>query len=306
MSDTVEDLFPGFEASWIDGPNGRWFARTGGPADAKPLLLLHGFPQCHAMWHRLAPALANRRRVICLDLKGYGWSEAPAGEPDHSTYSKRRLGREIVALMERLGHAHFAIAGHDRGARVGYRLALDQPSRVERLAVLDIVPTSIQWERIEADPAINPHWRFLSQPAPEPERTIGRDPDAYFEELMRGWTKDGDLDAFAGGALDLYRQSWAVPERIHAMCEDYRAGGAAGPDRAADVADLAAGRTLEVPILVLSSRDFLDKGKPEAALEAWRRTFAPKAEGASLAGGHFLAEENPTETLRALESFVPA
>lgn len=304
MSDDVEDLFPGFETLWIEGPDGRWFARAGGPSDLKPLLLLHGFPQSHAMWHRVAPALARHRRVICLDLKGYGWSEAPRDVPGQSDYEKRILAREIVGLMERLGHGHFAIAGHDRGARIGYRLALDQPSRVEKLAMLDIVPTCIQWERIEAEPSNYPHWRFLSRPAPEPEKTIAENPNGYFEGLMRDWTAGGDLGVFAPAALDLYRQSWNVPERIHAMCEDYRAGGADGPDRAADIADLQAGRTLQVPALILSSRDYLDKGRSESALDVWRRSFAPKAIGASIPGGHFLAEENPQDTLAALEQFL--
>lgn len=301
--DVAPELFPGFEAKWIDGPSGRWFARIGGPEDAPPVLLLHGFPQTHAMWHRIAPELADGARVICLDLKGYGWSDAPKGEPDHSTYAKRTLGREIVAVMERIGHVRFGLAGHDRGARIGYRLALDAPERIDRLALLDIVSTCVQWERIEASPEMNPHWPFLAKPAPEPEREIGRDPDAYYEGLLREWTGGHVLSVFDADALDLYRKSWNVPGRIHAMCEDYRAGGADGPDRAADLADLAAGHTLQVPTLVLASRDYLDKGKPERAIDAWKRTFGPKAEGVSIASGHFLAEEQPEATLAALRRF---
>lgn len=304
MSDGVEDLFSDFENLWITGPNGRWFARAGGKPDRKPLLLLHGFPQSHVMWHRLAPALARRRRVICLDIKGYGWSEVPWDRPEQSHYEKRVIAGEIVAVMERLGHVHFALAGHDRGARIGYRLALDQPSRVEKLALLDIVPTCSQWARIEADPNSYPHWRFLSRPPPGPEEAIARDPNGYFEGLMRDWTAAGNLSVFAETALHFYRQSWNVPERIHAMCEDYRAGGADGPDREADIADLQAGRTLQVPTLVLSSRDFLDKGRSERALDVWRHSFAPKAIGASIPGGHFLAEENPRETMQVLEAFL--
>lgn len=233
------DLFPDFAARWIDIPAGRFFARVGGPEEGSPVLLLHGFPQSHACWHRIAPALAERHRVVCLDLKGYGWSDAPAGTANHSTYAKRTLGREIVDLMERIGHVRFALAGHDRGARAGYRLALDEPGRVERLALLDIVPTAIQWERIAAKPGANPHWPFLAKPAPEPEDAIAREPDAYFEGLLQDWTGTHDLSAFAPAALEVYRQSWNVPERIHAMCEDYRAGGPDGPNRAADRADLA-------------------------------------------------------------------
>ncbi|ACA20338.1 alpha/beta hydrolase fold [Methylobacterium sp. 4-46] len=296
------DLFPGFDSHWIDLPDGRFFARAGGPAEGPPVLLLHGFPQTHACWHRVAPALARRHRVICLDLKGYGWSAAPKGDPAHEAYSKRRMGEEAVAVMERLGHARFALVGHDRGGRVGYRLALDHPGRVARLALLDILPTLVQWRRIEADPALYPHWRFLAEPAPGPETRIGRGPDAYYEGLLRGWTGDGTLDAFAPGALALYRQSWSVPERIHAMCEDYRAG--AGPDRAADEADLAAGRTLACPTLILPGTGFVGRGGLDPVLGAWRETFAPAAAGAAIASGHFVAEENPEETLRALVPFL--
>jgi len=298
------DLFPGFGSLWIDGPAGRWFARAGGPENAPPLLLLHGFPQTHALWHRLAPELARDHRVICLDLKGYGWSDAPRGDPGHGAYAKRTLGREIVAVMERIGHARFALAGHDRGARVGYRLALDEPGRVARLALLDVVPTSVQWERIEAKPGANPHWPFLAEPTPGPEREIGRGPDAYYEGLLREWSATKDLSPFDPAALALYRQSWNVPERIHAMCEDYRAGGPDGPDRAEDLADIAAGRTLPMPVLILASRDYLDEDKPETALAAWRRTLAPRAEGVSIPGGHFIAEESPQETLAALQAFL--
>ena len=298
-----DDLFPGFDPLWIEGPAGRWFARAGGPEAAPPLLLLHGFPQSHAMWHRLAPALARTHRVIALDLKGYGWSAAPDSQ-DGAAYAKARVAAEIVAVMERLGHVHFRLAGHDRGARVAYRLALDAPGRVERLALLDIVPTLVQWERIEAHPGMNAHWPSQARPAPEPEREIGRDPDGYFEDLLRRWSAAGDLSAFDPRALARYREAWNVPERIHAMCEDYRAGGSDGPDRAADRADLAAGRTLPMPVLVLASRHYLDKGKPETAIEAWRRTFAPRAEGVSIDSGHFMAEEAPQATLAALEAFL--
>ena len=256
------------------------------------------------MWHRLAPDLARDHRVICLDLPGYGWSAVPADDAGPDAYAKRRIGREIVALMERIGHGRFALAGHDRGGRVAYRLALDAPARVSKLALLDIVPTSVQWDRIEAAPGMNPHWPFLAEPAPHPETVIGRDPDAYFESLLAGWTAAKNLSAFDPRALKAYAQAWSVPERIHAMCEDYRAGGAAGPDREADRADIAAGRTLAMPVLVLASRRYLDHGKPEAALAAWRRTLAPRADGAEIESGHFLAEENPDATLSALRPFL--
>jgi haloacetate dehalogenase len=296
------DLFPGFAAPWIDIPAGRFFARIGGPEDAPPVLLLHGFPQTHACWHRIAPALAGTHRVICLDLKGYGWSAAPEGDPRHEAYAKRTLGRDIVAIMEHLGHVHFALVGHDRGARVGYRLALDEPGRIERLALLDILPTLVQWERIEASDKPS-HWNDLARPAPKPENEIGQDPDAYFEGLLRDWSGAKSLDAFAPAALALYRQGWGVPERIHAFCEDYRAG--ATRDREADLADLAAQRTIACPTLILAGDGYLDR-RAEAPLTAWQRTFAPNATAVDLASGHFLAEENPAGTLEALRAFLAA
>ncbi|MEH3146563.1 MAG: alpha/beta hydrolase [Methylobacterium frigidaeris] len=298
------DLFPGFSAHWIDLPDGRFFARAGGPEDAPPVLLLHGFPQSHACWHRIAPALAETHRVVCLDLKGYGWSAAPAGDAAHHDYSKRRMGEDVVTVMETLGHAHFALVGHDRGARVGYRLALDAPGRISRLALLDILPTVTQWRRMETEPALYPHWRFLAGPALEPEREIGRDPVGWYEEQVRGWTGDGSLDAFSPAALDLYRQAWGVPERIHAGCEDYRAG--AGPDREADEEDLAAGNRITCPVLVLVADRFVGRNGFDPALRAWTDTFAPQATGAAIASGHFLPEENPAATLAALQRFLSA
>ncbi|MHC2017517.1 alpha/beta fold hydrolase [Methylobacterium sp. CM6247] len=295
------DLFPGFSADWIDIQEGRFFARSGGREDAPPVILLHGFPQTHACWHRIAPALAETHRVVCLDQKGYGWSEAPKGDAHHEAYSKRRMGRDVVAIMERLGHVRFALVGHDRGARVGYRLALDEPGRIERLALLDILPTLVQWERIEADPDVSSHWASLARPAPGPEEEIGRDPVAYFEGLLRQWSNARSLDPFAPEALSLYRENWNVPERIHAFCEDYRAG--ATRDREADLDDLAAGKTLSCPTLILTGDGYLDHSH-ETPLAAWQRTFAPKAEAVDITSGHFLAEENAPETLEALRAFL--
>ncbi len=297
------DLFPGFTSHWIDLPDGRFFARAGGPEDAPPLVLLHGFPQTHACWHRIAPALARTHRVICLDLKGYGWSAAPKGDPAHRDYSKRQMGREVVAVMERLGHVRFGLVGHDRGARVGYRLALDEPGRIDRLALLDIVPTVSQWQTMEREPDAYPHWRFLAQPAPIPEQEIGKNPIPYYEDLLRLWTGSGTLDPFSPGALDLYRQSWNVPERIHASCEDYRAG--AGPDRAADEADLAEGRRLAGPVLVLVADRFVGRNGLDPVRQAWTGTFAPENTTFEMVpSGHFVAEENPGATLPILERFL--
>src|SRR5829696_2861831 len=218
----TDDLFPGFASHWIDGEAGRVFARSGG--SGPPLVLLHGFPETHASFHRIAPALARTHTVVCPDLRGYGWSSAPKGDPVHETYSKRAMGRDVIRVMEKLGHVRFALAGHDRGARVAYRLALDEPGRVERLALLDIVPTFANWQRIREGQADAPHWDYLARPFPQPETEIGRDPLAYFDGLLAKWSKDGTLEAFDPRALAAYRQSCNEPSRIHAFCEDYRAG----------------------------------------------------------------------------------
>src|SRR5215212_6766150 len=298
----VDDLFPGFESHWIDTEAGRIFARSKG--DGPPLVLLHGFPQTHAMWHLIAPALAETHRVVCMDLRGYGWSSAPRSDPAHETYSKRAMGRDVIAVMEALGHVRFGIVGHDRGARVGYRLALDHPGRVERLALLDILPTSYVWQQIRAGAIPAAHWGFLSQPARIPEDEIGRDPLPYFEGLMRKWSGRDSLDVFDPRALHAYRQSCNEPTRIHAFCEDYRAGAAVDP--AQDEADLAAGKRLQCPTLVIWGEFYLTRsaGSEETPLDVWRRTFAPQATGTGVVSGHFVAEENPQATLAALQPFL--
>jgi haloacetate dehalogenase len=297
----IDDLFPGFASHWIDTEAGRIFARAKG--DGPPVVLLHGFPQTHVMWHRIAPALAETHSVVCMDLRGYGWSAVPRSDPAHETYSKRAMGRDVVAVMEALGHVRFAVVGHDRGARVGYRLAFDQPGRVERLALLDILPTFAQWERIRAGLTKAPHWEFLARPYPEPETEIGRDPIPYFDGLLAGWTASGTLDAFDPRALAAYRAGSNEPNRIHAFCEDYRAG--ATVDVAADEADLSAGRTIDCPTLVLTGDAYLTRGgAKETTLDVWRRTFAPEATGKTVHSGHFVAEEDPEGTLAVLRSFL--
>jgi haloacetate dehalogenase len=301
----TDDLFPGFASHWIDGEAGRVFARSGG--SGPPLVLLHGFPQTHACFHRIAPALARTHTVVCPDLRGYGWSSAPKGDPVHETYSKRAMGRDVIRVMEKLGHVRFALAGHDRGARVAYRLALDEPGRVERLALLDIVPTFANWQRIREGQADAPHWDYLARPFPQPETEIGRDPLAYFDGLLAKWSKDGTLEAFDPRALAAYRQSCNEPSRIHAFCEDYRAG--ATVDLRQDEADLAAGRTITCPVLVVVAQFYLTRGArgdAEAPLAVWRRSFAPQAVGAEVDSGHFVAEEAPEATLAALQAFLGA
>jgi haloacetate dehalogenase len=294
----ASSLFPGFSAKWLDGEEGRIFARVGG--EGPPIVLLHGFPQTHAMWARVAVQLAKTHSVVCLDMRGYGWSSAPASK-DGERYAKRAMGQDVVAAMDQLGHVRFACAGHDRGGRVAYRLGLDHPGRLTKLALLDILPTFFVWERMEAGQAPGAHWAFLAGRNPAPETEIGKDPTAYFEGLMAKWTKDGALDAFAPAALASYRASFNDPSRIHAMCEDYRAG--ATIDRAADMADLEAGRTLACPTLLIWG-DFYLTGKDVDPLAVWRGSFAPHAEGVQVNGGHFVAEEDPAGTLAALQEFL--
>ncbi len=299
MSEDLADLFPGFQSTNVPTDAGRIFTRSGG--SGPPLALLHGFPETMAMWHRLAPALSAAFSVVLIDLRGYGWSSAP-GSHGGANYTKRRMGDDVIAVMERFGHTRFALAGHDRGARVGYRLALDHPGRLSALALLDIIPTVEVWRQMEAGSPQAPHWRMLAEAEPKPETEIGKDPDAYFEGLMRKWSGDPNLAAFDPRALAHYRAAWGDPSRIHAMCEDYRAG--ATLDRAADEADLGAGKTIACPVHVLASAGYLQAQGGETAVNTWRRTFAPQATGTTIETGHFVAEEAPGEAEAALLPFL--
>lgn len=298
---STADLFPGFASHWIDTSIGRIFARSGG--SGPPLLLIHGFPQTHVEWHRIAPDLARHFTLVLPDLPGYGWSVAPRGGPDHFPYAKRDMANVLIEAMEALGHARFMVCGHDRGARVAYRMALDHPGRPERVALLDIVPTYVMWERIRAAPSPRTeHWLFLAGPEGEPEREIGRNPTAYLDAKLALWTGDGTLSAYDPRALRHYRDFFNDPSRIHATCEDYRAG--ATVDLAADEADLAAGRTIAVPVhTVWGSAGIPSAGS--SPLEAWRR-LAPGATGEAVASGHFIPEENPQGCLAALLPFLSA
>ncbi|WP_043540011.1 alpha/beta hydrolase [Salinarimonas rosea] len=298
----MSDLFPGFTSHWLDTEIGRAFVRKGG--DGPPVLLLHGFPQTHVMWHRIAADLARTHTVVLMDLRGYGWSSAPAGDARHETYSKAAMGRDAVRVMSDFGFARFALVGHDRGARVGYRLALDHPGRLSHLGMLDILPTFHVWREIDAGRFPAAHWEFLARPAPEPEEAIGKNPAAFFDKLMAGWTREGSLAPFDARALDAYRKGANEPSRIHAMCEDYRAG--ASLDRAADEADLAAGRTILCPVALAWGTFFLtgrDEGGP-TPLDVWRASFAPHAGGRQVEAGHFVAEEDPAGTLAVIRDLL--
>lgn len=273
----------------------------GGASD--PLILLHGYPQNHMAWANVAPELARDFRVIVPDLRGYGDSDAPADDAAHEVYSKRRMARDIVGLMDALGLPRAAVLGHDRGARVAYRLALDHRERVTRLGIIEVVPTGDFWANWHADLALKAyHWTFLAQPAPLPERMIGADPVAYVDWTLESWTLSQSLAVFPPAALQSYRAQARDPARIAAMCADYRAG--ASTDRALDLADRAAGRTIAAPLRFLYAEGgFPTRTGDPAAL--WR-TWAPQVTTAACRAGHFTMEENPQAVLDTFAAYFRA
>ena len=292
-----DDLFPGFKTRRLAGEGADLFCRIGG--EGQPLVLLHGYPQTHAAWHRVASSLVKHFTCIVPDLRGYGESSVPVPAGTHETYSKQAMARDVVAIMAGLGYPRFSILGHDRGARVAYRLALDLPGHVERVGILEVVPTAEMWNRFDAEMAMSAyHWTFLAQPHPLPERLIAADPVAYLEWTLASWSEKGSLEAFAPAALDSYRRAYAQPDRVRAFCEDYRAG--AGIDRELDDADFKAGRKIEAPLhFVWSSHGFPARtGDPMGLWHAWARTVT----GDEVAAGHFVPEENPEGVLSA---FIP-
>lgn len=295
----ASDLFPGFDSHYVDTKAGRIFLRQGGKGS--PLLLLHGFPQSHVMWHKVAPKLAEQHTLVIPDLPGYGWSAAPVEGADHAPYSKRAMAAAMVEVMEHLGFAHFSLMGHDRGARAGYRLGLDHPGRLDALVVLDIVPTYVMWHKMDRARALQVyHWSMLAQPKPLPEKLIGAHPAWFLDWTMASWTAAKDLSAFDPRAMVQYRAAISSPDRLHAMCEDYRAG--ATIDLAHDEADLAAARTLSCPVFVLwGSAGIPSRGV--SPLEAWT-AFAPKLDGTGVEAGHFVCEEAPEAMLQAVMPFL--
>lgn len=300
VSDLPENagLFPqAFESFEFHGDRGRICGRMGGSGPA--LLLLHGYPQTHVMWHPIAEALAAHFSVILPDLPGYGASDLPEGSA--AVMSKRLIARDMCNLMADLGHGSFSVCGHDRGGRVAYRMALDHPDRVQRLAVLDILPTHDYWQRMDRTFALKVyHWAFLAQPYPLPERLISADPAFYLDHTMASWTARRDLSAFAPAALAAYRQAFGSEDRVHGACQDYRAG--ATTDFEDDAADLAAGRQITAPTLALWGGHGIAPGAG-TPLDVWRR-WSTDVRGAAIDGGHFLVEENPAATLSVLLPFL--
>ena len=295
-------MFEGFERVRVDTGAGTINAATINAAHAgsgPPVLLLHGFPQTSAMWHRLAPVLAERHTVVVADLRGYGDSSRPEPGADHAGYSFRAMAADQVALMRRLGHDRFAVVGHDRGARVAHRMALDHPDAITRIALLDILPTLHVYEHVDrALATAYYHWFFFIQPFDVPERLIAGDPLPYLHTLLGGWG-GGGLATFAPEALAEYERGFADPAARHAMMEDYRAG--ASIDLEHDRADLH--RRVEVPALVLwGGRSVVGAGTADP-LTVWRERAADVS-GACVDAGHFLVEERPEETLVALAGFL--
>lgn len=293
-----DDLFPGFQSHSVAVESGNIFARSGGRGP--PLLLLHGYPQTHVEWHKIAGRLAERFTLVLMDLRGYGASFIPRSE-DGDGMSKRAMGRDAVAVMEHLGYRKFRLAGHDRGGRAAYRLAYDQPERLERVATIDIVPTASMFRDMgKPKSALKKyHWLFLAQPAPFPERMIEASGQYFLEHTLASWTAGNDLSAFDPRALASYRAAFKEPDRIHATCEDYRAG--AGVDRQQDEEDLKAGRKIAVPMLALWG----DSGIPASGispLDVWR-DYARDVQGVPVPSGHFVPEENPKACADALIAF---
>lgn len=290
-------MFQGFSSARVDLDEVSLHVRRGG--QGVPLILLHGFPQNHRAWGPVAQGFARHFDVIVPDLRGYGASDAPADDAGHTVYSKRRMARDIVALMDHHGLEKAHVLGHDRGARVAYRLALDHPGRVDRLGVIEILPTADYWRAMDAGLAMAIwHWPFLAQPAPLPETLIGARPGWFIETLMTSWTRAKSLAGFDPQALDSYRAQAADPAHLAAMCADYRAG--ASTDRDHDEADRAAGRRLSAPLHVLWARGGFPAraGTPRAAWSAW----AEQVTDSPCDSGHFVMEEAPAAVL---DAFLP-
>lgn len=286
-------MFEGFEKTNMDVGDAKINVRLGG--EGPPLLLLHGFPQTHVHWHAVAPLLKPHFTLIIPDFRGYGESTGPAPDPEHENYSKRTMGRDMTTLMTRLGHERFSVAGHDRGARVAYRLALDHPERISHLASLDTVPTLDVWHAMDMEVALDAfHWLFLAQPSPIPERLIGNDPDFFLIHLLNRWA--GRANALNPEAVAQYAQHFRKPSVLQAMAEDYRAG--ATVDLLHDRKDREAGKMITCPVLVPWGRRYTT-GSP---VETWK-TWADDVNELCMDCGHFIAEEEPEDCAAALREF---
>ena len=294
MSD-LADLFPGYASHWIDTSAGKMFARAGGKGP--PLLALHGYPETHVMWHRVAPALAEHFTVVLVDLPGYGWSAVPEADKEHAPYTKRAMAAAMVDIMEALGHVRFNLAGHDRGGRVSYRLALDHPGRVEKLAVLDIIPTWNMWTAMDARLSMRLALAVSRPALPAAGTTAAQLRQRIFRSAHRS------VETRQGHGIRRPRHralsaSFTDPLRIHAGCEDYRAG--QSTDFQHDEGDRKAGKKITCPMLAVWGATGLPS--QNSPLEVWRE-WATDVRGFPIESGHFLCEENPEATSKALLDF---
>jgi haloacetate dehalogenase len=296
MAGMMED----FATTEIDTGETTIFLRRRG--SGQPVLLLHGFPETHLMWRGVAPLLARNFTVVCADLRGYGQSGCPASTDDHLPYAKRAMARDMATVMEQMGFPRFSVAGHDRGGRVAYRMALDHPDRIERLAVLDILPVDMVWERADTRFALGYWpWSLLAQPEPLPERILAAAADALIDSALGGWGSSADI--FSAEVRTAYVESLRDPAHAHAICEEYRA--AATIDREHDKADRQNGRHIACPVLALWGAGgpidtwYTKEGGP---LSLWRE-WADDVQGHAIEGGHFFPEEIPGQTAEALSGF---
>ena len=292
MSMGARDLFPGFTAHRIGTSETEIACVVGG--NGPPVLMLHGYPQTHAMWHRVAPALAHDHTVVCADLRGYGDSGKPASDATQAAYSKRAMARDMVELMRDLGHPRFRLVGHDRGGRVAHRLCLDHPDAVAQVVMLDISPTRTMYAHTDrAFATAYYHWFFLIQPYDLPERLIGADPVYYLRRKLGGWGTG--LTHFDPRALAEYERCFADPATIHATCEDYRAAASIDLEHDTD------GRRIACPLLVLwGERGIVHRFFHP--LDDWGAN-ADDVRGRAMPAGHYLAEEVPDELLQEMRAF---
>ena len=277
------------------------FVRTKG--SGPPILLLHGFPQTHLMWRSVAPLLAHHFTVVCADLRGYGRSGCPSSTSNHAHYTKRAMAQDMVTMMEQLGFTHFSVVGHDRGGRVAYRMALDYTARVDRLAVLDVLPTETVWERADARLMLAYWpWSLLAQPEPLPERILTTIPEAIVDDALGAWGSPSTV--FTQEVRDAYIQALRDPHHAHAICEEYRA--AATIDREHDTVDRASRRRITCPILAMWSALgplaawYVNEGGPIALLRVW----CDDVQGLAINAGHFFPEEAPEPVADALNHFL--
>lgn len=287
-----------FRTAEIDTGETTIFTRTAG--SGPPLLLLHGFPETHLMWRDIAPDLSSDFTVVCADLRGYGQSGCPTSADDHAPYAKRTMAQDMVTAMARLGFERFGVAGHDRGGRVAYRMALDHPGAVERVAVLDALPVEVVWSRADARFALGYWpWSLLAQPAPLPETILANSAESIVDNALGEW--GSSANAFPPDVRAAYVAALRAPGHPEAICEEYRAAASIDVDH--DRADRTAGIRIPCPVLVLWSADGpLERWYPEGPLAVWQQ-WSHDVRGHSIEGGHFFPEAAPAQTILALRTF---